>query len=93
MPKPFAAGGWLKSVVTVVQAPDGGLICSDALLQTIVRLDADGNQTLLADDVTSGGLLSAPGGMCYDLDGTLYVSNNSGNSITSWTTRPARWRW
>jgi streptogramin lyase len=82
-PVPFAAGGWLLSPVTVVQAPDGGLIASDVFTESIVRLDAEGNQTLLADVGTSGGLLSAPGGMCYDLDGTLYVSNNTGNSIAS----------
>jgi hypothetical protein len=80
---PFAAGGWLSSVVTVLVAPDGSLVASDVFQETIVRLDADGHQTLIADAASSGGLLSGPGGMAYGPDGTLYVANNLSNTIVA----------
>jgi sugar lactone lactonase YvrE len=81
VPTPFAAGGWLTSVVTVIQAPDGTLYCSDVFNGTIVRLGANGSQTLLADAASSGGLLLTPGGLASDLDGTLYVANNLADTI------------
>lgn len=83
VPHPFAAGGALSSVVTVVQAPDGGLIASDVFTHSVVRLGPSGVQTLLADAATSGGLLSGPGGMAYGPDGTLYVANNLANTIVA----------
>jgi hypothetical protein len=83
VPKPFAAGGWLSSVVTVLQAPDGSLVASDLFLESIVRLAPDGSQTLIADATSSGGLLSAPGGMDYGPDGELYVANNLSHTIAS----------
>lgn len=78
---PFAAGGFLFSPVTVVQAPDGSLVAADIFEQTIVRLDPLGNQELIMDVPGSGGLLNGPGGLAYGPDGLLYVSNNSGNNI------------
>ncbi len=80
---PFSAGGLLESVVTVVVAPDGGLIASDIFQQNIVRLLPDGSQLLLADVASSGGLLDYPGGLGYGPDGTLYVANNLGGTIAS----------
>ncbi len=83
VPTPFAAGGWLTSVVTVVQTPDGALYCSDVFNGTIVRLGADGSQTLVADEFSSGGLLLTPGGLTTDLDGRLFVANNLADTIAS----------
>jgi hypothetical protein len=80
---PFAAGGFLGSPVTVVQAPDGSLVASDIFQQTIVRLDPLGNQELIADVASSGGMLDGPGGIAYDRDGVLYVSNNVGNNVVA----------
>jgi len=80
---PFAAGGFLQTPITVVQAPDGSLICSDLFSQTIVRLGPGGQQTLLADNVSSGGVIAGPGGLAMGLDGTLYISNNLGNSVAA----------
>jgi hypothetical protein len=81
---PFAFGGWLESPVTVVQLPSGDLVASDIFSETIVRLDASGEQTLLADAPGSGGLISGPGGLAVGPDGTtLYVSNNLGNTISA----------
>lgn len=78
---PFAAGGWLKSLVTLTLAPGGGFVAADIFEETIVHIDEAGQQTLIADSASSGGLLSGPGGIAYAPDGTLYVSNNSGNTI------------
>jgi sugar lactone lactonase YvrE len=80
---PFAAGGFLGSPVTVVQAPDGSLVAADIFNQTIVRLDPLGNQTLISDVASSGGMLNGPGGIAYGPDGVLYVSNNVGNNIVA----------
>ncbi len=82
-PKPFAAGGWLSGVVTVLQAPDGSLVASDVFNDTLVRLSPTGAQTLIADAASSGGLLFGPGGMDYGPDGTLYVANNLSNTIVA----------
>jgi sugar lactone lactonase YvrE len=81
--KPFAAGGWLTGVVTVLVAPDGSLVASDVFQESLVRLGPDGSQTLLADATSSGGLLSGPGGMAFGPDGTLYVANNVSETIAA----------
>ena len=78
---PFAAGGWLQSIVTLTVAPGGGFVAADIFQQTIVHIDENGQQTLIADVASSGGLLMGPGGIAYAPDGTLYVANNSGNTI------------
>lgn len=78
---PFAAGGWLQSIVTLTLAPGGGFVAADIFQQTIVHIDDEGQQTLIADVASSGGLLQGPGGIAYAPDGTLYVANNSGNNI------------
>lgn len=81
VPEPFAAGGWLTSVVTVVQAPGGELYATDIFNQTVVRLLPDGSQQLLADAASSGGLLAAPGGLAVDLDGRLFVASNLSDAV------------
>jgi len=79
--KPFAAGGWLSSIVTLALAPGGGFVAADVFQETLVHIDEAGHQTLIADAASSGGLLSGPGGLAYAPDGTLYVSNLTGNDI------------
>lgn len=80
---PFAAGGWLSSIVTLTRAPGGGFVAADIFMETVVHIDETGHQTLIADVASSGGLLSGPGGIGYGPDGTLYVSNNSNGTIVS----------
>ncbi len=78
---PFAAGGLLSTPVTIAESPSGQLAVSDIFQETVVLLDAQGNQTLLHDAVTSGGLIAGPGGLGYGPDGTLYVSNNTNDTV------------
>ena len=80
---PFAAGGWLTSMVTLTLAPGGGFVAADIFQETIVHIDATGQQTLIADAVSSGGLLSGPGGIGYGPDGTLYVANNMTDDLVT----------
>ncbi|MHC5209146.1 MAG: Vgb family protein [Planctomycetota bacterium] len=77
----LTAGGFLESPITAVLAPDDALIVSDIFLQTIVHVDAVGTQTLIADAVSSNGLLDGPGGLAMGSDGLVYVSNNLSNSV------------
>jgi hypothetical protein len=76
-----SAGGLLSSVVTVTPAPGGGFAASDLLANRVVHVDANGQQSLIHDEFTSGGLLVGPGGLAYAPDGALYVANNVGNTI------------
>ncbi|HZM01060.1 MAG TPA: hypothetical protein VFD43_12500, partial [Planctomycetota bacterium] len=78
---PFAAGGWLSSMVTLTLAPGGGFVAADLFQHTVVHIDEAGQQTLIADAASSGGLLSGPGGIAYAPDGTLYVANNIANTL------------
>jgi streptogramin lyase len=78
---PFAAGGWLSSIVTLTLAPGGGFVAADIFQQTVVHIDETGEQTLIADAISSGGLLSGPGGIGYGPDGTLYVANNLSSDL------------
>jgi sugar lactone lactonase YvrE len=78
---PFAAGGWLSSMVTLALAPGGGFVAADLFQHTVVHIDEAGGQTLIADASSSGGLLSGPGGIAYAPDGTLYVANNIANTL------------
>ncbi len=78
---PLTAGGLLSSVVTVTPAPGGGMVASDLPLNNVVHVSLTGQQTLIADFASSGGLLDGPGGLAYAPDGTLYVANNVGNTI------------
>ncbi len=79
----FAYGGYLASPVSIVQAPDGGLIVADIFERTVVRLSSTGAQTLIFDEAGSGGLIDTPGGIAYGPDGTLYVANNSSGTIVA----------
>jgi hypothetical protein len=87
---PFTAGGWLTAPVAIVRAPGGGFVATDIFQETVVRIDASGQQTLLADATSSGGLLSGPGGLAYGPDGLLYVANNLSNTIVSVDDRSGR---
>lgn len=81
--EPFAAGGFLSSPVTVAQAPDGGIYVSDLNEGHVVRVDPDGTQHLVADESDPTSPLDGPGGIGFDLAGTLYVSNNVGATISA----------
>lgn len=77
-----SAAGLLSSVVTATPAPGGGLAASDLPSNRVVHVDTQtGQQTLIHDEFTSGGLLVGPGGLAYAPDGALYVANNVGNTI------------
>ncbi len=81
---PFTAGGFVSTPVTVAQDPlSGNIFVSDLYNQAIASVDPDGTQHLVHDAVTSGGLLDGPGGIAFDLDGVLYVSNNVGTNVVA----------
>ncbi len=78
----LTAGGLLARPFTTTPHPNGtGLIASDLFAGRVVFVDWNGNQTLVHDRSTSGGLITDPGGIAFDSDGNLYVANNVGNTI------------
>ncbi len=81
--KPFAAGGFLSTPVTVAQGPGGDIFVSDLFTGVIVRVEPDGTQHLVADQAASNGVIDGPGGIGFDLDGILYISNNINATIAA----------
>jgi hypothetical protein len=80
----LSAGGVFVKPVTCIPNPDGvSLTVSEGGADLIVRVDfATGQQTVMHDNTTAGGLLSSPDGLAYDDDGNLYIANLTGHTIT-----------
>lgn len=75
-------GGFLTSpLATIKDRNSNDIIATDLFQHTVVRVDANGSQTLIHDALTSNGLLYGPGGLQFDDAGNLYVANNTGSTI------------
>ncbi len=73
---PLSLGGHFLKPVTCIPTPDGSaFVVSDMEAHKIVQVDYSGNQTLLHDAASTGGLLAGPDGIAYDDDGNLFVAN------------------
>jgi len=73
---PLSLGGHFQKPVTCIPTMDGSAwVVSDMEAHKIVQVDYDGNQTLLHDATSTGGLLAGPDGIAFDDHGNLYVAN------------------
>jgi len=72
--------GAVAAPVTVAVGPDEMLYVSDIFANLIVRVDPDTGDTELFVDNASG-LFDGAGGLGFDLDGVLYVSNFTANDV------------
>ena len=81
----------LSNTGYVLRAPDGTLYVSDMGLNVVIKIDPDGNATLVAGtgkagDSGDGGpatraRLNFPAGLALGPDGTLYVAETAGNVV------------
>lgn len=65
----------LKNPVGMLYDPDGRLYITDWGTQSVSRYDAEGNRTVISEDV------GRPSGLALDEDGTLYVASYNRNVI------------
>lgn len=78
----LTTGGHLVLPVTIIPSlDDTAMVVSDMGANKILRVEYDGTQTLLHDNVSAGGLLDFPDGMAFDADGNLYVANLGNDTI------------
>ena len=59
----------------VIQSPSGAIIIADWADGTVVKVDHEGESTLLATE------LNEPAGLAYDNSGNLYVANHGGGMM------------
>ena len=70
-----ASGGhFIRPVTCIPTMDDDAWLVADMESDKIVHVDYAGNQTLMYDSASTGGLLDGPDGLAYDEDGNLFVS-------------------
>ncbi|MED5330247.1 MAG: SMP-30/gluconolactonase/LRE family protein [Planctomycetota bacterium] len=79
---PVSAGGhFMKPVTCIPTLDDTAWVVSDMEANKIIRVEYDGTQTLLYDNLTASGLLNGPDGIAYDDAGNLYVANLGNDTL------------
>ena len=76
-----SAGHMILPVTCIPTLDDTALVVSDMGSNKILRVDYDGTQTVMHDDVSAGGLLDMPDGMAWDDAGNLYVAQLGNHTL------------
>jgi streptogramin lyase len=78
----LTTGGHLVLPVTIIPSlDDAAMVVSDMGANKILRVEYDGTQVLMHDNVSAGGLLDYPDGMAFDDEGNLYVANLGNDTL------------